>query len=209
MISIALIGGTGTGKSTVAAYLRDYHRAVWLDCDAIGHRLLNEPAIQAKLIDRFGQEIMDIGEQEKQTVNRKKLGAVVFSDAKALNALNAIIHPPIMTELRNGQENAEKDGVPLCILDGALLMDVGVRQMVNEVWAITADRDIRIQRLMTGRQIPREKAEQIMQNQITPEAYAEYADRVISTNQGLSGFRKEIDQIIRGIYEKKESIESK
>ncbi|RRD93472.1 dephospho-CoA kinase [Clostridiales bacterium COT073_COT-073] len=196
MISIALIGGTGTGKSTVAAYLKEHYGAVWLDCDAIGHELLNEPIIQTQLIDRFGTEILNDPAATDKTVNRQKLGAIVFSDSQALTDLNALLHPPIMSRLRQEQIHAEKTGVPICVLDGALLMDVNIRQMVDEVWAITADKELRMERLMKGRQIPRARAEQIMQNQISAEAYATYADRVINTDHGEQGYAKTIEQIL-------------
>ena len=229
MISIALIGGTGTGKSTIAKYLQDNYEAVWLDCDAIGHRLLNDPAIQERLIARFGQEIADYleefvqdhdakpanepvnqsanvqenkkedyksSERPKRVINRKKLGAIVFQDKQALADLNELIHPPIMNELKIGQKMAEAAGASFCILDGALLMDVNVRALVDEVWAITAGRECRIRRLMEGRNLDRAKAEQIMKNQISPEEYAAYADKVIATDQGEAGYAKAIRDYI-------------
>ena len=187
MISIALIGGTGTGKSTVAEYLRANYQAVWLDCDRIGHELLDTPAILAELTARFGQSILKDGQ-----IDRPALGRIVFADPAALQALNAIVHPPIMAALQERQAEAEKQGCPLCVLDGALLMDVNVRQMVDQVWAISAERETRIRRLAEGRKISRQAAERIMQNQISPQQYAAYADLVLTTDEGIESIAPEI-----------------
>lgn len=198
MISIALIGGTGTGKSTVAEYLRANYQAVWLDCDRIGHELLDTPAILAELRARFGQGILKDGR-----VDRPALGRIVFADPAALQALNAIVHPPIMAVLKEKQAEAEKQGCPLCVLDGALLMDVNVRQMVDQVWAISAERETRIRRLAEGRKISRQAAERIMQNQISPQQYAAYADAVLMTDEGMESIAPEIAGRLAELRQKK------
>lgn len=187
MISIALIGGTGTGKSTVAKYLQAKYQAVWLDCDQIGHELIDTPPILTELTARFGQGILKNGR-----IDRPALGRIVFADPAALRALNAIVHPPIMEVLREKQAAAKKQGCLLCVLDGALLMDINVRQMVDQVWAVAAERETRIQRLLAGRQISRPAAEKIMRNQISPEEYAAYADAVLSTDDGVESLAAEI-----------------
>ena len=198
MISIALIGGNGTGKSTVAEYLRANYQAVWLDCDRIGHELLDTPAILAELAARFGQRILKDGR-----IDRPALGRIVFADPAALQALNAIVHPPIMAVLKEKQAEAEKQGCPLCILDGALLMDVNVRQMVDQVWAISAERETRIRRLAEGRKISPQAAERIMQNQISPQQYAAYADLVLMTDEGIESIAPEIAGRLAELRQKK------
>ena len=191
MISIALIGGTGTGKSTVAEYLRAKYQAVWLDCDQIGHELLDTPALSAALAERFGQDILKAGR-----IDRSALGRIVFADSAALRALNEMVHPLIMAALQEKQAEAEQQGCPLCVLDGALLMDTGVRQIVDQVWAVSADRETRIRRLAEGRQISRQAAEQVMRSQISPEQYAAYADVVLRTDEGIESIAGEIAKLL-------------
>lgn len=191
MISIALIGGTGTGKSTLAEFLCQRYRAVWLDCDKIGHRLLDREDIQLKIKNTFGESVM-----EEKRISRKKLGNIVFADSKELLKLNQIIHPPIMQELKDRQKEAKEMGMELCILDGALLMDVNVRQMVDMVWAVTADKSLRMERLLKGRNIAPEKAMQIMKNQISSEEYSRYADITLSTDDGVEYLAEAIEEIL-------------
>ncbi len=194
MISIALIGGTGVGKSTVADYLCRKYQAIWLDCDRIGHELLEAEPLRTELVDCFSAEILRDGK-----IDRKALGRIVFSDSAALQKLNAMVHPPIMEALRQRQRAAAERACPLCVLDGALLMDVHVRAMVDQVWAISAAEEIRLQRLAKGRQISREQAEQIMRNQISPERYAAYADVVLNTDQGIEKLEEPIVVLLKGL----------
>ena len=73
-----------------------------------------------------------------------------------------------------------------------MLMDVNVRQMVDQVWAVSAGREIRIQRLAKGRKISRQAAERVMQHQISPAEYAAYADVVLRTDDGIEAIAGEI-----------------
>jgi len=101
------------------------------------------------------------------------------------------------------QAEAEKQGSPLCVLDGAFLMDVNVRQMVDQVWAISAERETRIRRLAEGRKISRQAAERIMQNQISPQQYAAYADAVLMTDEGMESIAPEIAGRLAELRQKK------
>lgn len=192
--SIALIGGTGSGKSTVAKYLQEQFGATWLDCDKVGHDLLEDSQIQSLLLDAFGQKVVAGGK-----VNRKELGRIVFSDKLALARLNQIMHPPIMREIARLQSIAEKEARALCVLDGALLMDVNVKEMVDEVWAVQTSLPIRIKRLMEGRNMTKEKALQIIKNQITPQAYAAYAHRVLALDEGIEAIETDIKKALQDL----------
>lgn len=194
MIRIALIGGTGTGKSTVARYLQDNYQALWLDCDALGHQLLKDREIMEKIFKRFGQALIE--DKTSGQISRKKLGSIVFRDRQALADLNAILHPPLMERLSQDQERARKAGYQLCVLDGAVLMDVNVKAMVDQVWAISAGRDLRIERLVKERGMDRARVEEIMQNQISPDQYAAYAHVTIATDLGPAVFSRLVDDLV-------------
>jgi len=90
--SVGITGLMGSGKSEVANYLKRTGYPVLL-MDLIGHECLNEYDVVDKLTSAFGQEIID----RSQTIDRKKLGKIVFSNQKKLTLLNSILHP-IMNE---------------------------------------------------------------------------------------------------------------
>lgn len=189
--SIALIGGTGSGKSTLAKYLQDEFGAVWLDCDKTGHELLSDKTIQTLLVKEFGTSIVAEG-----NIDRKELGKIVFSDKSALAKLNQIMHPRIMEEIASRQREASKSGKQLCVLDGALLMDVNVKEMVDEVWAVQTEMQTRLKRLIEGRNISEDKAMQIMKNQISAEEYAAYAHRLFYLDKGIESIKEEIESAL-------------
>jgi dephospho-CoA kinase len=116
---IALSGGIGTGKSTVAAMLRA-RGAVVIDADEIVHRLQAPGApLLAELVEAFGPEILDAG----GALDRKRLGDRVFGDAEARRRLNALVHPKVGIEMARQLEAARAAGAPLVVLDIPLLFE--------------------------------------------------------------------------------------
>lgn len=191
MINIALIGGIGSGKSALARYLVEKYRAEWIECDFIGHRLLDESDVQATLVSTFGRQICPEGR-----IDRKELGKIVFADKQELAKLNRILHPLIMHEVQQCQAEALHQNKPLCVLDGALLMDVGVDKLVDEIWAVQTDRQIRIRRLEKGRNLSPAEAEKIMERQISEEQYRMAAHRVINLDNGIEGAADHIKEAL-------------
>jgi dephospho-CoA kinase len=116
---IALSGGIGTGKSTVAAMLRA-RGAVVIDADEIVHRLQAPGApMLAELAAAFGPEVLDAS----GALDRKRLGERVFSDPEARARLNAIVHPKVGVEVARQLEEARRAGAALVVLDIPLLFE--------------------------------------------------------------------------------------
>ena len=135
---IGITGGTGSGKTTLLNLIRDCGGTV-LDCDAIYHELLlSDKEMLSSIEDRFP------GTVEAGTLNRKKLGSIVFSDPDALLDLNAITHSAVKREvLRRLGEN-----FPLVAIDAIGLFEGGLAELCNVTVAVTAPEEIRIRRLM-------------------------------------------------------------
>lgn len=114
---IGLTGGIGSGKSTVAALFKAKGAAI-LDADAIARELVAPGAAALKAIRlRFGDAVM----APDGTLDRSRLGSVVFSDLQAREDLNAILHPKIYVELR--ERIAQADPQSLCVVEAALLVE--------------------------------------------------------------------------------------
>ena len=77
MKTIGLAGGSGTGKSTIAAHIASRHHGVHIDADQVAHRVLEEPAVIGEIRREFGAGVIDID----GSVNRRRLGVYVFGDA--------------------------------------------------------------------------------------------------------------------------------
>ena len=135
---IGITGGTGCGKTTLLDIIRDFGGKV-LDCDAIYHQLLQtDKQMLSDIETRFP------GVVEDGCLNRKKLGAIVFSDPEALLDLNAITHGAVKAEvLRQLAENH-----PLVAIDAIGLFEGGLAELCNVTVAVTAPEELRVQRLM-------------------------------------------------------------
>ena len=135
---IGITGGTGCGKTTLLDIIRDFGGKV-LDCDAIYHQLLQTDEQMLS-----GIEARFPGVVEEGSLNRKKLGAIVFSDPEALLDLNAITHGAVKAEvLRQLAENH-----PLVAIDAIGLFEGGLAELCNVTVAVTAPEELRVQRLV-------------------------------------------------------------
>jgi dephospho-CoA kinase len=125
MLRIGLTGGIASGKSTVAALLRDYEYPV-LDADSIARELL-EPGQDAynEVVREFGDAVLNKG----GAVDRPKLGAIVFSDAPKRARLNQILHPRIQEVVGKWFAALDRPGGPdMAFEDAALILEAGAKK---------------------------------------------------------------------------------
>ena len=147
---IGLTGKTGSGKSS-AARIFEKLGAFIADCDKIAHLTLHDDSVKEKLKLAFSDEIFDVSGD----VDRKKLGAIVFSDSEKLSLLNGIMHKAIVDKSIQMCENSGKD---ICILDGSEIESSGAYKKCAHVIVVTADEDVRLDRIMKRDGIDRESA---------------------------------------------------
>ena len=186
---IGLTGGIASGKSTVSAELRA-RGAVIVDADVISRTLLDrDGAAYEQVAAAFPQYVLEDG-----TIDRRGLGAYVFSHEEGIRRLNAITHPIIVEEVKK-RAYAEEGNV---IIDAPLLIEVGLDQICHEIWLVTADRQVRVERIMRRNGLSREEAEDRINNQLSEEEKRKRAHLVI----GNSGSMEELQEQIRGLKER-------
>ena len=190
---IGLTGGIGTGKSTVSQYLRDWGFAV-IDADKIA-REITEPGrpLLAELEKAFGNEII----REDGSLDRKGLAAIVFSDAEKRRVLDQLTHGRILEEIQRGvvlcKEQASAKGI---IIDAPLLFETGLDQQCDQVWLVTADQDLRVQRVcVRDGSSPREVRDRI-RSQMPDEEKRKRADRVLDNSGSLKQLEARLRQIL-------------
>ncbi len=186
---IGVTGGVGSGKSTVLEILRTEYGAGILEMDALGRRLM-EPgeACFDAVVREFGKDFL----LRDGRLDRKRLAEKVFRDEEALGALNAIVHPAVRREVERGLSAFRAEGRSLAVLESAILLEAGYREVCSEIWYVRADREVRIRRLMESRGYTRERCEAVMKNQKDQEELSAAADRILDNDGDLKELKEQI-----------------
>jgi dephospho-CoA kinase len=179
---IGITGGTGTGKTTALEVLRGMG-AMTVDCDDVYHRLTAESAaLRDALEDRFGAVYRN------GRLDRKALGAIVFSDEKALSDLNTITHKYIDAEVDRLLRAHAMAGGRLAGIDAVELIESGIARRCRRVFGITAPAEIRAARIVAREGISREYAELRIAAQKPDGYYREHCDAIIENNGDIAEF---------------------
>lgn len=193
MLKVGLTGGIASGKSAV---LKHFERlgAATIDSDVIAHQLIapGQPAYQ-EVIDAFGEEYL----RPDGSLDRQKLGEVVFSDPDSMARLNSILHPRVLEReseiLRDlaGSPNAPE----LAVTDAALMVEVGSYQRYATLIVTYCPPDIQLGRLMQRDGLTRDEALQRISTQLSPLKKVQYADYVIVTSYTLASTQQQVEKI--------------
>lgn len=137
---VGITGGIGAGKSVVSRILTSMGYEVY-DSDTKARFIMdNSETIKERLATLFGEDIIADG-----TIDRKKLGEIVFSDNNKLELLNRLVHRAVIDDVLNWREQFEDGTV---FIETAILYQSGLDRIVDTVWLITAPHQIRIKRVM-------------------------------------------------------------
>lgn len=189
MYIIGLTGGAATGKSAVSEILKGLG-AIIIDVDSIGRETVKKGSpYLTEIAIRFGKDVLN----PDGSLNRGKLGDIVFADKDKLELLNSIVHPVMVERVKEQlQCIKKKKNAGTVIVDAALLTEMGLDKLVDCVWLIRADRKTRTERLMARSGMTKEKAENIIDSQMTMEEKGMYADKIIDNSGTLKDLRDEI-----------------
>ncbi|NCO36746.1 MAG: dephospho-CoA kinase [Armatimonadetes bacterium CG2_30_59_28] len=192
---VGLTGGAGTGKSTVAGYLKEMGAAV-IEADDVARRIVRrgEPLLD-KIIGEFGSEFLT-GEGE---LHRGKLADMIFASAEARAKINSLTHPLMIEEI-HAEINAHQSRNPqpkAVLIVAAILYEMGLDHCADAVIALVADRATKLARLCE-RGIPRERAMKMIDIQTPDALLCRRAQVVVHTDLPLSETRRQME----GIWEK-------
>jgi dephospho-CoA kinase len=178
--AIVLTGGIGTGKSTVASFLKLYGYKI-IDADEISKNVFNKKLDKIKEI--FG------------TTDRKELREIVFNNKEKLKKLEDLILPDVKKEVLSLCEKYEKDGVAYFV-DLPLFFEKQNYDEFNKVLVVYAPRDIQIQRVKKRDNAKEEEVKAILNNQIDIEIKKQKADFLIDNSKDLKHLQKEIEKFL-------------
>lgn len=189
---IGITGGIGSGKSAVCRMIRERGFPV-VDLDKLAHEII-EPGKPAygKIVSRFGKDILD----PDQRIERRRLGAVVFSDAGARKDLENITHPEISRVLLEKIEEYRAAGNRLLFLEIPLLFETGMDSWIRPVITVKCPQEVCLRRLSERDGFSASESQARMQAQMDPEEKARRAEFVIDNSGGLDQTRAQLDKLI-------------
>jgi dephospho-CoA kinase len=185
---LGLAGGMGSGKSEAARVLAELG-AVHIDADAIS-RAITAPEGEAlsEIRETFGDKVFQVD----GSIDRRALADVVFEDAAARRALEAIVHPRVQRRSLEAIDRARADGAAAVILDVPLLFETGMDALCDATWVVISDPEEQIRRVMERDGLTREEVEIRLAAQMTDEERAARATRVIRNDQDLEKLAQDV-----------------
>lgn len=192
MLKVGLTGSIAVGKSFVLSVLGELG-CVTFDADKVAHSVM-EPGREAYLdiVREFGEGVLS----PDGSIDRQKLGSIVFADESRRKRLNEIVHPKVIEEQNRMLAEAEvrrPDGI--VVIDAALMIESGGYKRFDKLIVVYCDRETQIQRLMRRSGIAREDAERRVAAQMSSEEKLRFADYSINTTGSFDETRQRVIEV--------------
>jgi|SRR5579883_2369638 len=194
---IGLVGGIGGGKSRVAGELAA-RGAFVLDADAVGHALLTQRHVRDRVVRRFGDAILDKSPaaEGEPAIDRRTLGAIVFSSPAALADLESILHPAMRRTFERAIARTVRKGrAPAIVLDAAILFEAGWDSLCDRVVFVDAPRGLRLARLSAQRGWTDETLAARERAQMPLDEKRRRADAVVTNDSGPDKVTAEVERL--------------
>ena len=186
MFVIGLTGGIGTGKSTVAQVLQEQGASV-LSADLVGHEVYLPGRPGYHEIAKEWPQVIALD----STIDRKKLGAIVFSDPKELAKLNSITHPRMKGMMREKLSEHDRKGDKVVVLEAALLLEARWDDLANEIWVTVTPPEIVAKRVAERSGLDPAQVMERIRAQMSNEDRIKRANAVIDTSGDMESTRKQ------------------
>jgi dephospho-CoA kinase len=192
MLRVGLTGSIGVGKSFVASVFVELGCHV-LDADQTAREVVmpGTPGLKA-LVEAFGEDILATG----GTLDRKRLGALIFADPNKRELLNHILHPFIIVrqdEILNGWEAEDPDGIG--IVDAALMIESGGYKRFDKLIVVHCRPEVQLERLMLRDKLSRDEALRRINSQMPQDEKQKFADYLIDTSDGYESTRTQTEEL--------------
>ncbi len=192
MLRVGLTGSIGVGKSFVAGVLAELGCHV-LDADETAREVVAPgSAALREVVAAFGTDML----QSDNTLDRSKLGALVFADAQKRETLNSILHPYIIAQQDHLLRDWDKQyPCSIGVVDAALMIESGGYRRFDKVIVVYCRPDVQLDRIMTRNNLTYEEAEKRVFAQMSQEEKKKRADYLIDTSDGFEAARKRTREV--------------
>jgi dephospho-CoA kinase len=192
MFILGVTGGIGTGKTTVASLLRSVGVQV-IDADRIAHELTNT---KGEIPERIAAALGDDTIRADGSLDRQRVAELAFTNKRVLDTLSAIVHEEVVRAMDAQIEEAQRKKIKVIALDVPIPVNRGFLDVADEIWAISADDDTRILRLLK-RGMDEKEAKRRIAVQMTREEYRDLAHVEIENNGSLIDLEEKVFSRLR------------
>jgi dephospho-CoA kinase len=192
---VGLTGGIASGKSTVSNYFREFGAEV-LDADVVAKELSEKEENVAKIIEIFGNEILD----ENGNISRKKMRERAFLEKDKLKQLNELLHPQVIEVFKNKRENTKEDEI--VIFDIPLLFEAGMESLCDTVIVVYISKRVQLERMMKRDRHGIDLAERIIESQMSMSDKIDKADIIINNNCTLEDLKNNVNVVYYNLQKK-------
>ena len=179
MLILGITGGVGSGKSKILYDLSNLYGAYIVETDKLAHTLM-EPGqtVYQAVVEAFGTEILQA--EEPYAIDRAKFAQIVFADKEKLAQLNALTHPAVKAWIRKDIEEKRKQDVKIYVIEAALLIQDGYKEICDEIWYIYVDEETE------------ERCRAMFHSQEPESYYRKYADFTINNQLDYENSSKQL-----------------
>lgn len=198
MLAVGLTGSIATGKSFVTRYLRELGAEV-IDADQAARMVVEKgtPGLEA-VVREFGTEVL----APDGTLDRKKLGSIVFADEAKRLKLNSIIHPLVIEmqdEWLASVEERSRDAI--AVVDAALMIESGGYKRFDKLIVVVAEPAVQLARLMARDNLSENEARRRIDAQMPQDEKRKFADHVIDTSNGYEDTKRQTREVFASLTE--------
>lgn len=198
MLVVGLTGNIGCGKSSLSNIFREDFKIDIIDADIISRNIFKDELLLDQVFKVFGESIKN----SDNTLNRKKLGRIVFNDDEKLVQLNNLTHPKIKEQIIDSVELIRKKGKNIVIIDAALLVEGNYLDLIDKLLVVYCKEDVQIQRIISRDLCSKEEALSRINSQLSQEEKINYADYKIDNSGSYDELKKRAYEFIDYIKEK-------
>ena len=191
-VVLGLTGGIASGKSTVSTMIRKHGIHV-IDADIISREVVEvgKPAYY-QIVELFGEDIL----HDNHTINREKLGGLIFADEKKRNQLNRIVHPAIREEMLKQTKEEKEQNAKAVVLDIPLLFESKLTHLVDKTILVYVDEKTQLERLMKRNGFSEEEAMMRIRSQLPLKEKISLSDELINNNGSIEETEIQLHEIL-------------
>lgn len=188
---IGLTGGISTGKTTVSNYLESKYQIPVFDADLFARNAVEKDSpILTRIVEKYGEDLL----LSDRTLDRQKLGSILFHDAHAKQWLENQIHPFVKNCLIKAINHSDAKIIVLAI---PLLFEAKMTDLVTEIWVVNCDYKVQLERLMKRNNLNLNEAQIRIKNQWSLDQKIALANVVLNNNSSVEFLYQQIDQYLK------------